>query len=304
MNGGDAGKPRYNAWTALYEDAPRRVLQCALAVALVATASVGAHAQSTPSASQKEFDCVIEPQQTVKLASPVVGVIARLDVDRGDIVHKGQVLGKLEDGVEEAALAIARLKALNEHSIKALQARVDFLRRKSGRADALVGKSIVSQASADEAEADAKSSEQQLKEAELNFELNKLDADRAAEVVNQRLLKSPIDGVVVERLLLPGEYRNEQSPILTLAQLDPLRVEVFVPTIYYGQINQGTPAIVRPEMPIGGEHSATVTVVDRVMDAASGTFGIRLALPNPDMTLPGGIRCKVQFNVATAQKDR
>src|SRR4030095_5150161 len=45
-----------------------------------------------------EFECVIEPQQVVKLASPVVGVIARLDVDRGDIVRKGQVVGKLEDG--------------------------------------------------------------------------------------------------------------------------------------------------------------------------------------------------------------
>lgn len=263
-----------------------------------------AQGQSLPSAAQKEFDCVIEPEQTVKLASPVVGVIARLDVDRGDVVHKGQVLGKLEDGVEAAALDIARLKARNEHSIKALEARLDFLRRKSGRADALVGKAIVSQASADEAESDMKSAEQQLKEAELNFELYKLDAERAAEVVKQRRLTSPINGVVVERLLLPGEYRNEQSPILTLAQLDPLRIEVFVPTVYYGQIHQGTPAIVRPEMPIGGEHSAIVTIVDRVMDAASGTFGVRLTLPNPDMALPGGIRCKVQFNVATAARDR
>jgi hypothetical protein len=35
--------------------------------------------------------------------------------------------------------------------------------------------------------------------------------------------------------------------------------------------------------------------VDRVLDAASGTFGVRLALPNPQQRLPAGIRCKVQF---------
>ena len=43
---------------------------------------------ATSSANATEFECVIEPQQLVKLASPVVGVIARLDVDRGDIVRK------------------------------------------------------------------------------------------------------------------------------------------------------------------------------------------------------------------------
>jgi hypothetical protein len=83
--------------------------------------------------------------------------------------------------------------------------------------------------------------------------------------------------------------------VLTLAQIDPLRVEVFVPTEYFGQIRIDSKAEVRPEQPIGGVYVATVTVVDRVLDAASGTFGVRLALPNPRLTLPGGIRCKVTF---------
>ena len=86
-----------------------------------------------------------------------------------------------------------------------------------------------------------------------------------------------------------------ESPVLTLAQIDPLRVEVFVPTAYFGQIRVDSKAEVRPEQPVGGVHIATVTVVDRVLDAASGTFGVRLALPNPHLTLPGGIRCKVTF---------
>ena len=75
-----------------------------------------------------------------------------------------------------------------------------------------------------------------------------------------------------------------------LARIDQLRVEVVVPTSRYGEIKIGDRAEVRPEAPVGGTHAATVTVVDRVLDAASGTFGVRLALANPDLALPSGIR--------------
>jgi multidrug efflux pump subunit AcrA (membrane-fusion protein) len=42
---------------------------------------------------------------------------------------------------------------------------------------------------------------------------------------------------------------------------------------------------------------AKVTVVDRVVDAASGTFGVRLELPNPGYKLPAGLKCKTRFPV-------
>jgi RND family efflux transporter MFP subunit len=241
----------------------------------------------------------MEPQQLVKLASPVVGVIGRLDVDRGDVVHKGQVLGKLEDDVEQADVALARAKAANDFPIKSIQARLTFLRRKYERADLLVSRNVAAQATLDEAESDANVAEHQLKEAELNLRIAQLELNHAEATLRQRTLQSPLDGVVVERLLLPGEYRNDQSPILTLAQIDPLRVEVFVPIRYYGKIRVGDEARIRPEEPIGGSYNAAVIVVDRVMDAASGTFGVRLTLPNPKLELPAGVRCKVSFGLTS-----
>ena len=246
-----------------------------------------------------EFDCVIEPHQTVKLASPVVGVIARLDVDRGDLVRQGQVIGKLEDGVEVAALELARARAANEHTVGSIEARLEYLRKKYARLEELHSKAVTSRAALDEAESEAKAVEQQLQEAILNRELARLQMRQAEEVVNQRTLRSPINGVVVERQLVPGEYRNEQTPVLTLAQIDPLRVEVFVATPYYGRIVSGSTAKIRPEEPIKGTYSATVSVVDHVLDAASSTFGVRLVLPNPDLQLPAGIRCKVEFDMAS-----
>jgi RND family efflux transporter MFP subunit len=263
-----------------------------------------AHSQTVtaPSVSAAQFECVIEPQQTVKLATPVVGVIARLDVDRGDIVRRDQIVGKLEDGVEAAALALARARATNEYTAGSIEARLQFLRAKLKRLFELHSKAVSSQASLDEADAEVKAAEQQLKEAELNREVARLEAKRAEEVLNQRILRSPVDGVVVERLLVPGEYRNESTPVLTLAEIDVLRVEVFVPIAYYGQILIGSKAEVRPEQPVGGAHTATVTIVDRVLDASSGTFGVRLALSNPELQLPAGIGCKVLFAAASTQE--
>jgi len=257
---------------------------------------------ATLSAGATEFECVVEPQQVVKLASPIVGVIARLDVDRGDIVRQGQIVGKLEDGVEVARLALARVRATNENTIKSAEARLLFLKSKHRRLIELHGKAVSSLAALEEAEAESKIAEQQVKEAELNKELARLEVLHAEEVVKQRTLRSPIDGVVVERLLVPGEYRNEQTPILTLAQIDPLRVEAFVPTAHYGQIRTGSTAVVRPDQPIGGVYTAIIIVVDQVLDAASGTFGVRLALPNPELQIPAGIRCKVSFEMLANER--
>ena len=57
----------------------------------------------------------------------------------------------------------------------------------------------------------------------------------------------------------------------------------------------GMIGVVMPEAPVGGSYSATVTVVDRVVDAASGTFGVRLELPNTDHALAAGLKCRVRF---------
>ena len=247
---------------------------------------------------QRSFDCVIEPEQVVKLATQATGLLTRLDVDRGDRVTRGQVLGTLSDEVERANLALAKARATNDHDIGAGQARLAFLQRKSGRASQLVTGNLVSRNTSEEAEADMKVADNQLRLAVLNHQVAQLEVVQAEAMLRQRALVSPVDGVVMERLLRPGEYRNDQSPVLTLAQINPLRVEVFVPAAFHGQIRPGMMGEVVPEAPLGGRFSARVSVVDPVMDAASGTFGVRLALPNADMALPAGIRCSVRFGAA------
>jgi RND family efflux transporter MFP subunit len=267
-------------------------------IAFIGITAPMAHARDAT--DPETFDCVIEPRQAVKLSSAVAGVIREVSVDRGDVVKQGQVLATLEAAVEEANLALAQAKASSDAPIKSAEAKLEFLRRKHERSEELVVKKIVAEATFDENLANARVAEQDVRTAQLNAHIAELEVKQSEAVVALRVLRSSIDGIVTDVLLHPGEYRNDQSPILTLAQIDPLRVEVFVPTRFYGQIRSGETAVVEPEAPIGGLYDATVTVVDRVLDAASGTFGVRLRLPNPDLQLPAGLKCKIKFHNITA----
>jgi multidrug efflux pump subunit AcrA (membrane-fusion protein) len=49
------------------------------------------------------------------------------------------------------------------------------------------------------------------------------------------------------------------------------------------------------EPPLKGTFKATVRIVDKVVDSASGTFGVRLDLPNPKGDIPAGVKCRVTF---------
>lgn len=243
-----------------------------------------------------DFDCLMEPYMTVKLSTPVDGVIHDVTVDRGDTVRRGQTMARLDFRLEKAALALAELRASNVHEVGATQAQVRYLRQKYERIQKLNSSKFSTDAALQEVETDVRMAEQELAEAKLNLQIAELEAKRAEMLLDQRSIKSPVDGVVVERMMVPGEYRNEQSHIVTIAQIDPINVEVFVPIEMHGRIEPGQTALVRPASPVNGVYTATVTVVDRVYDAASGTFGVRLELPNPKMRLPAGIHCRVSFD--------
>ena len=131
-------------------------------------------------------------------------------------------------------------------------------------------------------------------EAVTEARLAEVELAQANTLVGLKTLRSPINGLVVERLVEVGEFVSDDK-ILNLAQLDPLHIEVVLPLDQLSLVSKGMQATVFPDQPVGGEYSAEVIVVDQVLDAASGTFGVRLVLPNPDNILPAGLRCQVQF---------
>lgn len=261
---------------------------------LLATLSVALLAQSVHAA---EFDCIIEARQNVELRSPVEAVIESIRVRRGDAVKKGQIIATLESGPERAALELARSRAEMQGDLKSAEARVELTRKKLIRAEELYKQNFVSVNALDEAEADYRLSVEESRRAEENQKLAELELKRTEQILELRTMRSPFTGVVVDVIQKPGEFAtsNLKDPIVKLAEIDPLNVEVILPVAMYGKINIGARAAVTPEQPVGGRYQATVRVVDRVIDAASGTFGVRLELPNPQRRIPAGARCRVRF---------
>ena len=146
----------------------------------------------------------------------------------------------------------------------------------------------------DEAETQKVLAEIGILEARENREMAEIELGRARATLGLRTIRSPVTGVVTEKVLSAGEFAK-QSPIVKIAQIDPLRIEVITPVARLGEVRVGMEADVMLEAPMGGVHRAKVTVVDQVVDAASGTFGVRLEMPNPQYRLPAGLKCKVRF---------
>lgn len=242
----------------------------------------------------REFECLIEPNMMIEVSSPVDGVIDSIEVDKADAVEAGQVLAQLEASVQHAQVEQARARAAMDGEIRAAQENVNFTRRKLKRINDLYSSQAVAPQQKDEAETEARLASMELRKAREDKRLAELELQKAIEALNQRTIRSPIEGVVVQRFLSPGESVKDK-PILSIAQIDPLRVEVILPAKEFGSIDLGMQAEIRPETSGGKEYPATVTIVDRVIDAASGTFGVRLELPNPEYALPGGLNCRVTF---------
>jgi RND family efflux transporter MFP subunit len=248
-------------------------------------------------AAAATFDCVMDPSLTVKLGSPVMSVLSEVLVDRGDLVKKGQVIAKVESAVEEAAVATNEARAASTAEIESRQATLDQKNGVYKRKLELQTHNVTSAQDVETAQAEFNVAKQELALAGLNHQMAELEARRLRALLEQRTIRSPIDGIVVQRSLGPGEYVRQDANVVTVAGIDPLSVEAYLPVRYFGSIKVGDVATVYPDDPVGGEHKATVSIVDQVFDAASGTFGVRLNLPNHENRLPGGLRCHVAFDI-------
>ncbi len=231
---------------------------------LVLIFSSAIHAQGLPC---NNFEGIIEPSETVDVSSQVSGVISKIYVDRGDMVQKGDLIATLLSDVEEATVLLAR-------------ARLEFEKRKDKRNLELFQKKLISIHEKDELETQIL-----LAELHLNEVLKQLEL---------RTLKTPVKGVVVKRHLSAGEYIGEDS-VMTIAQIDPLYVEVVVPVECYGKIRLGQNAFASIQFPAKKRLKCRVIVVDKIVDAASATFNVRLKLPNPEALIPAGLKCIVVF---------
>jgi len=263
------------------------------ALALASTAACPPSAAAAEPLNETRYDCLIEPLRVINVGSAAQGVIESVDVDRSQLIEKGEVLARIESGVEQASLAQAEMRARMDGEIRSREADLELAMLSKARIDELVEKLLASPQQRDEAHAQVQVSRMALQQARERQALAELESRWAEKVLERRTIRSPISGVVVEVQANPGEFVYE-NPILQVAQLDPLQVEVILPIEMFRLVREGMRGVVFPEIG-GAPESASITVIDRLLDPGSSTFGVRLELENHDYAIPGGQRCEIAF---------
>lgn len=241
--------------------------------------------------------CLIQPEQMADLGTAVVGVVQSIDVERGDRVRKGQVLLRLRTGVERASADAMRLRSQSEAELRGAQAAQALAQAKHERAKNLFAQQFVSGEAVQIAATEMRLAQEKVAQARDNLSILRGDLQVSQEQIDQRTLRAPFDGVVVDRFANVGE-RVEEKPLLRLAAIDRLRVEMVAPIAQFGLLRVGQAISVRPELPGADAREARIVQVDQVLDPASNTFRLRAELTNASAYLPAGLRCRAELPAA------
>jgi RND family efflux transporter MFP subunit len=252
----------------------------------------------TGQAAAAELDCLVKPEMYVEVSSPVVSVLEEILVETGDVVVKGQPLAKLEASVEMARVKMAELQVDQISDIENRKVQLNYKKQNLERMLELRRQKSVPQFEADKAQTEYALAELEVAKAREMRIMARANLEMERSQLALRTILSPIDGIVVDRYAMVGESVEGRS-IMKLAKVNPLKVELIAPTEYFGLINKGMKADIYPEQPANQVFKATVTIVDKLIDPASGSFTVRMSLPNPDDVLIGGVNCIAAFDFKT-----
>lgn len=212
---------------------------------------------------QAQFTGTIEPFLLNNI-SPSLGLrIDKIYVDVGDRVSKGQLLVEMDKRQYlQAAVQLSNLE-------------VDYLRTERLFQEGGVSK-------------------QQLDQLETQLAVSKHAADNLRENAD---LVSPISGVITERAYDPGDvYAVSSGKILTVMQLDRVKVKVNVSEQYFPQVKHGMPVDIALDVYPGVTFDGKVTLVYPALDGATRTFTVEITIPNANAKLRPGMFSRVTLN--------
>ncbi|MEO2082733.1 MAG: efflux RND transporter periplasmic adaptor subunit [Desulfurobacteriaceae bacterium] len=258
------------------------------------------------------FSGVVIPDKEVFLSPKVVGYLKEVKVKAGEVVKKGQLLAVIDSsdirpdvdrakaGLKEISAALREVdKALEEVEFHRAAAEANFrlAERTYKRFKKLLEAEAVSKQRFDEVEARYKAAKASLeavkaKEAQLLEKKKELLAKKeqmeaglrkARAFLSYTYLKSPFDGVVLQKLVDSGNLVSPQTPVFKLGSF-PLKVKAFIDESYSGKIREGSTVVVKIK---GKTFKGKVVEVDKSSDPVSHKFGIKVELPDTGRLIPG-----------------
>lgn len=289
-------------------------------------------------AVQRQVDLagtLMSPDQA-KISSEVAGVIRDVPVQLGSEVRAGDVLVHIQprelqlalDRAEsqlrqvEAQLGVDRTRDRQPPpdeqvaSVRQAMANRDDAQNTFKRAEQLHGRGLMSQVDYDTADT-------RLKVAEANYQaaldtVHALKAtlqDRRAayelaqKKLNDAAIRAPVAGSVSERLVQPGEFIRENTPVATIVQMNPLKLKTAVQEKYAGVITQGQRVQFRVEAYPNQPFEGKIAYVSPSVDQTTRTFPVEALVDNADRHLKPGffakgtIATKLDENVMAVSDD-
>ena len=258
------------------------------------------------------------PYQNVELHAKVAGYIKAIYVDIGDKVHQGQVLAVLE--IPELVAQVDEAKAAVHHAEEEIQrAKSDVSRAEAddvalhANAVRLVNTDkarpgLIAQQELDDATAKDRASQAQVDAAKSalaaaiqQLEVAKANQQHYSALSDYARIAAPYNGVVTWRfsdtgaLVQAGTSNTSGLPVVTLAEIDILRLRIPVPESLASKVRIGDSADVHVQAT--GEHfTGKVARFTDALDPSTRTMQVEIDVPNPNYHLQPGMYADVQLS--------
>lgn len=245
---------------------------------------------SAHGAAEPEIEGFTEPFADIELAASEMGILAAIDVKEGDIVEAGQLLASLDDSVLQAALNVAHASRNSRGQLKSAIADLEMRELELEKLTELRSRDHASQQEVDRVAGEVRIAAARVQAVREEIEVRNLEYERIRAQLRRRQIRSTIDGVVTDIFREQGEFVSPSQPnVVRVVQLDPLRIVFSVP------IEQRSKVVAGQQVALtigaaGESATATVEFVSPTADASSGTFRVKVQLPNPDGQWQAGDR--------------
>jgi RND family efflux transporter MFP subunit len=263
------------------------------------------------------------PYQNVELHAKVSGYIKHISVDIGDRVHQGQVLAVLEipemmaqvdsakAGVHRAEEEIQREKSEVSRAVAnnvALHSNADRLANADKTRPGLIAQQELDDATAKDraSQAQVDAAKSALAAAQQQLQVARADEQHYSALGDYARITAPYDGVVTWRFsdtgaLVQAGTSSGGQPVVTLAEIDVLRLRVPVPESLAAKIKVGDAADVHVQAT--GEHfTGKVARFTNALDPSTRTMQVEIDVPNPTYRLQPGMYADVNLR-ANAKVD-
>ena len=243
------------------------------------------------SARTIEINGFTEAVHDVLLGAEDSGVIGKINIEVGSRVKKGQILFSLAHRLEQLEVNRRAVTMKSRAELESAQAKVTTLESifKSNKALYMETKSI-SKEELDTLELELLTARADLKRMEANKDREKIEYQIARELLERKIIKSPINGIVTEVLSDPGESYEPPAPVLRLVSTDPCLFVCNVEESAAAYLKQGDRVSLKINSGSGIQtRQGRVIFISPVADPGSGLLQVRVKFPNKKDPLRPGI---------------